>query len=576
MRSRRARALTAAALLWAAAPFPARAEELCPRIKLVGPKVDLNEVEKRLVCGYDKSEGWKTVPLNQAQYFLTAFLQRRGYHYPRFSAENDQLTVDVGTMTHITRLEGHGLEGLYDFGKKRGIVGKPLTPEQLDLLKSDVNTRLQEQGYECPTLKLDADARTGVVTVTGTPGIYYIMTYVHAPKIDKLDPGVFERWRAFDYGYPVDTRLLSLTSSRIMQEALFQSAYYELKCSTAGLAVTQRVVEAKPHLVTIALGLDTEGYARARAQWRDSRIGYRASSMEATLFSSYREQEFDALMHYYLRPSDRINLMPAYTARRDNENQFETVEQQATVSPNWTWDNQRLHLDVTGGPAFDYFNTIRGIGPPNDTFFAFNTKVTAMSHLFEYYQRDPRIGWQLGFESSSRETGVYSGLTAHRLRVWGQKLWNVGRYDPPLLVLADRGWAGTISARRDRAFAQLPPTQRFFLGGDADLRGAIRQSLPGDGLGFLSVVYDGLELRLTDVLPFKLQPLLFCDAAMASRNAWDLDKDIYLSPGTGFRWASPVGAVRFTVARGLQARNTPENPAGFPRWQFFATFGTEF
>lgn len=576
----------AAACLWAAlaCPLPAAAKSkppegataLCRRVTLIGPRVDLNEVEKKLVCGNDQSEGWKDVPLNEAQYFMKAFLQRRGYHYPRFEAKDDALTVTVGTRTLITKLVGHGLEGLYDFGKKRLIVGQPLTPAELDQLKGDVMSRLQEQGYACPTLTVDGDARTGVVTVSGNPGVYYILTYIRSPEVPGLDPGVFNRFQAHQYGEPVDARLLNLTSERITQEALFQSAYYEMQCSTAGLHITQRIVEAKPHLITLDFGVDTEGYARGRAQWRDSRIGYRASSAEATLFASYRELSFNTLMHYYLRPDDRINLEPTFLVQRSNEPQYETMEQQAGVAPNWTWDNVRLHLDVQGGPVFEYFNTLRGLGPVNDTFFAFKTKVTVMSHLFEYYQRDPRTGWMMGFESSSREAGAFSNISAQRLRVYGQKLWNVGNYNPPLFVVATRGWAGVISARQDQAFTQLPPTERFYLGGDADVRGSGRQQLPGDGLGFLTAAYQGVELRLNDVVPFKIEPLLLFDAAMAGRRSWGMDRDIYYSPGVGARWASPFGALRFTVARGMVARPSPQNPTSLPHWQFFATFGTEF
>jgi translocation and assembly module TamA len=580
------------ALAWAsicailAAPSPALAKKkapaqdgkkaLCPRLTIVGPNIDLTEVEKRLVCGNDQSEGWKNVPLNEARYFMKAFLQRRGYHYPRFEAQGDLLTVHVGTQTHISKIVGRGLGELYDFGKKRLIVGKPLTPEEMDLLKSDVMSRLEEQGYACPKLAVDGDARTGVVTVSGDPGVFYNLTYIQTPPVAGLDPGIFNRFQAHQYGEPLDVRLLNLTSERITQEALFQSAYYELQCSTAGLHVAQRIVEAKPHMVTLDFGVDTEGYARGRAQWRNSRIGYRASSAEATLFASYREISFDALMHYYLRPEDRINLEPTFLAQRSNEVQYETVEQQAGVAPNWTWDNESLHLDVQGGPVFEYFNTLRGLGPVNDTFFAFKTKMTVMSHMFEYYQRDPRMGWQLGFESSSREAGAYSSITAQRLRLYSQKLWNVGDFNPPLFVVATRGWAGVIAADQTQAFNQLPPTERFYLGGDADVRGAGRQQLPGDGLGFLTAGYQGVELRINDVLPYKIQPLIFGDAAMAGRRSWHMDRDIYYSPGLGARWASPFGAVRFTAARGMVARASPENPTSLPRWQYFATFGTEF
>jgi translocation and assembly module TamA len=545
-------------------------------VRLFGPDLALSEVEKRLVCGHEGSEGWRRVPLTQAEGFLRAFLQRRGFHYPRFQAAGEALEVDVGTRTLITKLVGRGLDGLYDFGKKRGVIGKPLTPAELDRLKSDVSTRLQERGFACPALFVEADARTGVIEVRGNPGLRYRLTYIHSPPVKGVDPGVFERFRAHQYGHPLDIRTLNLTSERIMQETLFQSAFYELNCSTAGLSITQRIVEDKPRLVTVAFGVDTEGYARSRAQWRNSRIGYRASSALVALYASYREQELNALMHYYLRPADRINLEPSYTVRRANEFQFETIEQQASVAPNWTWDNTWLHVDVRGGPAFGYFNTLRGSGPVDDTFFAFNTRATVMSHLFEYYQRDPRDGWYAGFESSSRDAKAYSRLTAHRLRTYGEAIWNVGNYDPPLFVVANRAWAGTISADAAEAFTQLPPSQRFYLGGDADFRGSRRQSLPADGLGFLSAVYDGVELRVNGVLPYRLQPLVFADMAMGGRRSWHLDRDIYYSPGFGTRWASPFGAVRLTAARGMTARPSPENPTTLPRWQFFATFGTEF
>jgi translocation and assembly module TamA len=577
----RAPFLGAACLLAAAAPaFAKKAprdgrKDLCPSVRLFGPELELTEVEKRLVCGHPGSEGWRDIPPTQAEGFLRAFLQRRGFHYPRFQAVDEALEVTVGTRTLITKLTGRGLEGLYDLGKKRGVVGKPLTPLALDRLKGEVTTRLQEKGFGCPTVIVDADARTGVIQVTAKPGIRHLLTYIHAPPVTGIDPGVFERFRAHQYGYPLDIRTLNLTSERIMQETLFQSAFYELNCSTSGLSITQRIVEDKPRLVTVAFGVDTEGYARTRAQWRHSRIGYRASSALVALFASYREQEFNALMHYYLRPSDRINLEPSYTARRANEFQFETVEQQLSLAPNWTWDNDFLHLDARGGPVLGYYNTLRGLGPVNDTFFSFNTRTTIMSHLFEYYQRDPREGWFAGFESSSRDPAAYSRLKAHRLRVYGEALWDVGRYDPPLFVVANRGWAGTIASNSSEAFTQLPPTQRFYLGGDADFRGSRRQSLPTDSQGFLSALYDGVELRFNG-LPYRLQPLLLADMAMGGRRAFHLDRDIYYSPGAGIRWASPFGAVRLTLARGMVARPSSENPTTLPRWQFFATFGTEF
>lgn len=550
---------------------------LCPRVRLVGPNIGLNEAEKKLLCGNEDSEGWKVVPLNQAEYFLRAFLQRRGFHYPRFQAEGETLTVFIGTRTLVSKLTGDGLEGLIDLGKKRNVVGRALTPAELDTLKADLSTRLQELGYACPTVTIDADARTGEVHASVARGVLHVLTYIHPPLLENLDPDALNRFQAHQYGTPFDIRTLNLTSARIVQEALYQSAYYEVACTTAGLRVTQRIVEAKPRLITVGFGIDTDGYARGRARWRHSRIGYRASSAQATLFASFREQKFDALMHYYLRPADRLNLIPSFMAKRTNEPQFEIAESQVSLSPAWTWDDSTLHLEVQGGPAVEYFNTLKGQGPSEDRFLAFKTQLNVTSHLFEYYQRDPRQGWQAGFESSSRVKGAYSNLSAQRLRLFGQKLWNLGNFDPPWLVLASRGWAGTLAVPdRAAALARLPPTQRFFIGGDADVRGAQRLELPNDGSGFLTAVYHGVELRVADLLPFRIQPLLFGDVAMGGRRQFHLDNTIYYSPGVGARWASPVGAFRFTAARGLVARASDANPTKLPHWQFFVSFGTEF
>ncbi len=131
----------------------------------------------------------------------------------------------------------------------------------------------------------------------------------------------------------------------------------------------------------------------------------------------------------------------------------------------------------------------------------------------------------------------------------------------------------------DLANAQrnLAPDMRFFLGGDSNMRGIALNGLPTDQNGFLTVAYDGLELRLADALPYGLQPLLFLDAAMAGRADVHLDPDVYWSPGAGLRWKLPVGSIRGTVARGLVwHRDSTAPPLYPPHWQLFLSFGEEF
>lgn len=560
------------------APRAPAARELCPQLRLVGPDLKLSEVEKRLVCGYPGSAGWRTVPLSQAQLFLTAFLQQRGYFFPRFSAAGGALEVDIGSTTAVRQITQEGADGIFDIGKRRGIVGRLLTPSLLDEVKKDVVFELQSRGYACPTVDVTADARTGIVHVDVAPGLAYRMVSVPGPRLEGLDPAVFGRYQSFEDGDPFDIRLLTLTSERIKQDALFLSAYYDVLCSTEGLRLEQRVIQGPPRLLTVGLGGDTEGLVDAKAQWRDARIGYRASEISATAFANEREQSLDAYMNYYLRPADRVHLHPAAYLRHEYEPQYQAAHSEASLAPEWAWDGSDLTLLVRGGPDVDYFDTLYGLGPIRDTWFQFATHVQLNTHLFEYYASDPRRGWMASLDTMSRQRGAYSDVTADRITATGESLWNIGNYEPPWLIFATRGLAGTTwLPDSSQADSLLPPTDRFFLGGDANVRGLAFMSLPGDGTGFLTALYDGLELRAGDqVLPYNFQPMVFVDAAMGSPYPFHLDPDVYYSPGAGVRWASPFGSLRFTLARGLTWRRGSVEAPPTPHWQFFFSFGKEF
>ena len=551
--------------------------EICPHVRFVGRQPKLSDVEKKLVCGDPGTDSWKKISLPQAREFLTAFLQHKGYHFPAFESQDQTLLVDIGTTTYVRKLTGSGLESVYDLGKRRKIVGQLLTPELLDTVKKSLVFEMQARGYACPRIAVTADARNGEIHADVDPGNAYALPDIPPAPAEKVDGGIFHRYEAFHSSQAFDNRMLSLTSERIKADALFASAYFDVDCSTSGMRITQRAVESPPHLVTIGVGADTEGSLQGRVRIQESRIGRRASSAEATIFASQREQSLEAFMRYYLRSDERLHLMPAAFIRRENEVQYEAAHSEASLSPVWTYDAERLRLETSGGPAVDFFNTIRGQGPQHSTWFQFVTRTRLQTHLYEYYQRDPRNGWAATLETAHRVAGADSDITAHWLRASGESLWNLGNYEPPLAVLATRGFLGTTLVNdRAHAFAKLPPTQRFFLGGDADLRGVDRKQLPNDGSGFLTAIYDGVELRAGDIIPYGFEPFIFMDAAMGSLRDFHLDPDVYYSPGLGLRWASPFGTLRATMGRGLTWRRGSPTEAPRPRWQFFFSFGKEF
>ncbi|MBI4423444.1 MAG: BamA/TamA family outer membrane protein [Elusimicrobia bacterium] len=566
------------ALLLLAAAAAGEPGAPCPHIRFLGGEEPaLSEAERRLVCGDPDSEGWKQVPLTQAKYFLKAFLQQQGYHHPRFEPKDAGLEVWIGTRTRISGVEAEGLPPDLRLSRRRGVIGAWLTPSALDELQAWIVKELQSRGRGCPAVRLEADADTGRVRARVDPGPVHELVKIHEASTGQLDPGVFRRFEAFAYGKPLDLRLLNLTASRVVSEDLFLSAFYDLSCSSQALTVTQRVVTAPPRLVTAGVGFDSEDLARARVRWRNSRIGWRASRFEAILSASQRVQSGEAELRWYPRPAARWYLQPRAEGRRENELRYEALFSEASLQPGIDWDNQRMRLSAQVGPALQYVRTLRGQGPADETFLALRARLEATGHLFEYHLREPKTGWRAVFDVQSRRKGAFADFTAHRFELNAQRLWNLGNYDPPVAILGWRTVAGaTLADKESEAPGALPAPLRFFMGGDADVRGFDRKELPIGGEGYLTTHYQGLELRAGDVLPGRVQPLVFVDAAMAGRRSGELEREIYWSPGLGVRWGSPVGALRATAARAYTARRDPALLEHRPHWQVFFSWGQEF
>lgn len=558
-------------------PSPSRAETACPRLVFAGQEVGLSGAEKRLVCGDPDSEAWSKVPATQARMFLRVILQNKGYHSPEFTSDGTVLTVDIGSRTLVTDFLAEGLPVDVDPGKQRGFVGEPLTPKLLDRAEGALSSALRQRGYSCPEVKARGDAADGEITAYAAPGEPARLDRIVDPQIPGIDVRIFRRYEAFRRGQLFDERLLAVTADRIVHEALFLSAYFDVDCGTRPAAVVLRAVSAPPQIVRVGVGVDSEGLARVRAQWQHSRIGGRASSMETTLHGSVREQSFESFLRLYPGPASRVYLRPRVFVARVDEARYETVGAQVSVPPAVNWDFETLGLELKTGPAIDDARTVRGLGIPRETYLSWETQLSVLSHVYERYLAEPRAGWQANVAMSSRFAGTYSEITAHRLKFTFQKLWNVGRYEPPLLVVGSRGLAAaTWILDEGRTLSLLPPTYRHYLGGDADYRGLGRGELPGEALGYLTAVYHGLELRAGDWLPGRLQPYVFFDAAMGGGRRFQLSPDLYYAPGVGLRWPSPVGTLRGSVARGFVRHSDPGTTPVESRLQFYFSFGREF
>ncbi len=143
------------------------------------------------------------------------------------------------------------------------------------------------------------------------------------------------------------------------------------------------------------------------------------------------------------------------------------------------------------------------------------------------------------------------GSTASFFRAWATAK-AIQRLAPKIrgTLRADAGWIGTDQ------FRDLPPSIRFFAGGDRSIRGYDYQSLGpvnenGDVTGGNSLLVGSAELEYR--FHEKWAGAVFFDAGNALR---DFQGEIATGTGVGVRWISPVGLVRVDGAFGLKKQGS--------------------
>lgn len=169
----------------------------------------------------------------------------------------------------------------------------------------------------------------------------------------------------------------------------------------------------------------------------------------------------------------------------------------------------------------------------------------------EYVDADDRVFPRdaIGITVEVRGAVEGAGSDASFVQAWGTARWYQGLGERDRLIV--RGEAGYTFTDE---LVDMPPSLRFFAGGDRSIRGyGFREVGPStvgsDGktyaLGAKNVLTGSVELEhwFND----DWGAAAFVDAG----DAFDDTPDIHTGVGVGVRWRSPVGPVRIDIARGL-------------------------
>jgi hypothetical protein len=568
------------ALLGAPPPASAAVETPCPGVVLdhgdSGERIELTETERKLVCGNPADPTWRHVPPTQAAFHLRGFLQERGFLRPEIATEGGRLFVRVGPIARVARFETEGAPTVIRTDRMRQIVGERLTPRLLDGIEQRLTERLQAEGFACAKVAVQADPTTEIVRATIQPGPIGRIAAIDRSKVQGIDPLALSRFDAFHVGDRYDGRDLARTSRRLLTSDVVRSAYFLTDCDSGDTVVHQHAFVDAPRIVSFAVGANTERLFNLRASWRHTALGDLASQLGFDAQASATEQQLGALGEWYpFRVDPRLYFSWGASGRRDQQPRREWYTLEAGFGPARSWDTGAGRLDVRIAPLFRSIHAVRGIGVGSTQMLVLEARARLLSKDFEYYAASPRSGFQTQFAVAQSVRQALSATTFTALRWSGEKLWNLGDWDPPAWILGFRFSASTtITPEPFESRATGLEPYRYFLGGRDDLRGFGFASIPGDPQGSFTALAASIELRAPPFLPGKLEPFVFVDGGAVGRAPFALEHPIYLSPGVGIRWESPIGTVRGTYAHGLLLTRGPRMVE--PGHRFYLSIGEEF
>lgn len=320
------------------------------------------------------------------------------------------------------------------------------------------------------------------------------------------------------------------------------------------LPLSVELQPASRNSVETGIGYATDVGARIKANWFKPWVNDRGHSLSADLALSQREQNLETAYKFPLRDVANDYYQVSFGYKNTDVLNTDSTSYNLKGERHWLLSNQWqrtlslrwLYEDYVQGEQRDTANLVL----PGFTF-----------------SRNRDSGGSMPLDADNYLLSVEAANTAWGsdtdfIRLYGRAGW-IGSFseDQRWLVRVDAG------AILQEQITNIPPTLRFFAGGDSSLRGYGYQTIAP--LNAKQELIGGLHLATVN-LEYQHRVkgdwwlALFTDYG----SAWNDSPDWKRSVGIGARWASPVGPIRLDLAYGLD-----HEPNG--RFRLHFTLGPE-
>jgi len=351
------------------------------------------------------------------------------------------------------------------------------------------------------------------------------------------------------------TRTALATGPRLSASALTAVARLHAP-EQPSMPIDVSLAPADRHQFETGIGYATDVGPRLSFGWNQPWINRFGHSLEHDLFVSQPEQQFTGT---YLLPLDdplRDQYRFQYGLRHRDNQDTRTNEVTLEAARRWEFDNRWVQTLFVRATYEDFTQ-----GGEAESVFIYYPGVS----WSRTRTRDPRFPT---WGDRQRITFEYSdsvwGSDADFLRMTGNTEW-IRMLGDDLRFVTRLG----VGAIETDDFSQVPPSLRFFAGGDRSVRGYGFETLAPrneEGLirGGQQMLVGSAELqrRVTG----NWWGAAFVDSGDAFDDWWP--ETLNTGAGLGVRWISPVGPVRFDIAHPF---DDEENS-----WRLHFAIGPEF
>ena len=285
---------------------------------------------------------------------------------------------------------------------------------------------------------------------------------------------------------------------------------------------------------SVGFGYGTDTGPRTTIGVLMRRVNMRGHRLRADLQLSAIEQAIGTRYEIPIRNYATDLLTFSATARAEEIGDADIEQYSAGVSHVVSWLGFRRRLYVQA--EREHFSFGDGPTISSDLVYPGITLTRERTDNVQF----PRRGYSARADLRAGTDSLLSSVTFTRFELSHRWVREIA----PQTRLLLRGDAGVLDTDD---FAALPPSQRFFAGGDRHIRGyAYRDVGPRDEAGN---VIGGKRMLAASAEVERLFVGDFGAAAFVDAgDAFDDSPDIKIGAGIGARWRSPIGMVRLDVA----------------------------